>query len=248
MTEITQLVNTIKRQLKAQGTTYKDIAGALDLSEAAVKRLFASQRFTLERLVQICQLIGYTMAEIMEEASSSTPKISTLTADQETQLVKDPKLLLIAVCVLNHWTVSEIESTYDIAGNALFKRLMLLDRIGMIEVLPANRVRLLVKRDFDWFPEGPIYRFFLKQGLNDFLNGPFNQKNDTMAFTHGMLTEDAVNQFHIEVRRLKDKLAALHMESLGAPLSQKRGTGLLIAMKEWEFLAFRQLRRNDLTI
>ncbi|PRC94064.1 helix-turn-helix domain-containing protein [Solimicrobium silvestre] len=243
MTEITQIVNALKRQLKAQGMTYRDLAKELDMSEAGVKRLFASERFTLERLAQISQLLGFTMAEIMQEASASIMKINMLTHDQEAQLVKDPKLLLITVCILNHWSIQEIESTYDLSQKEIFKRLMVLDRIGMIELLPANRIRLRVKRDFDWLQKGPIRQFFFKQGINDFLSGNYDQHNETLEFAHAMLTEPAINQFQIELRRLKNKLASLHEECIDAPLSKKRGTGLLVAMKEWEFDAFKQLRK-----
>jgi predicted nucleotidyltransferase len=48
MSEVTQLITTLKRQLKQQGKTYRDVALALDLSEASVKRLFASESFALE--------------------------------------------------------------------------------------------------------------------------------------------------------------------------------------------------------
>ena len=62
MTETAQLIDMLKRQLKAQGMTYRDVARALDVSETSVKRLFASGRFTLERVVEIAQLLGYTLA------------------------------------------------------------------------------------------------------------------------------------------------------------------------------------------
>ena len=243
MSEITQIVQALKRQLKAQGITYRDLSRELDLSEAGVKRLFASEKFSLERLAQISQLLGFTMAELMQEASASVIKINMLSYDQEAQLVKDPKLLLITVCILNHWSIQEIESTYEISQKEIFKRLMALDRIGMIELLPANRIRLRVKRDFDWLQKGPIRQFFFKHGINDFLSGDFDQTNETQEFAHGMLTVSAMNQFQIELRRLKNKLASLHEESIDAPLSKKRGIGLLVAMKEWEFGVFRQMRR-----
>ena len=51
MTEIAQLIDTLKRLLKAQGMTYRDVARELDVSETSVKRLFASGRFRLERVV-----------------------------------------------------------------------------------------------------------------------------------------------------------------------------------------------------
>ena len=59
MDEVSQAVGTVKRLLKAQGLTYRDVAKALDLSEASVKRVFSDESFTVERLARIARLLGY---------------------------------------------------------------------------------------------------------------------------------------------------------------------------------------------
>src|ERR1035438_2925863 len=108
MTETSQLISTIKQQLKSQGLTYRDVASALKLSEPSVKRLFASGRFTVDRLVQISNFLGFTLAELSKEAMDGQPRLRTLTEKQERELVSDPKQLLVAVCALNHWSLAEI--------------------------------------------------------------------------------------------------------------------------------------------
>jgi len=151
---------TIKRELKAQGLTYRDVARALALSEPSVKRLFSSERFTVERLVQISQFVGFTLTELLQEASSSVPQLSTLTEHQETQLVSNSKLLLVAVCAFNHWSVADIVAAYQMSKAECLKRLLVLDRMGVIALLPGDRIRLRIARDFDWLPNGPIRQFF----------------------------------------------------------------------------------------
>ena len=247
MTETAQLIATIKRELKAQGLTYRDVARALSLSEPSVKRLFSSERFTVERLVQISQLLGFTLTEILQESSSSVPQLSTLTEYQEAQLVSNSKLLLVAVCAFNHWSVADIVASYRMTKAEGLKRLLVLDRMGVIALLPGDRIRLCISRDFDWLPNGPIRQFFRREGLGDFLAGRFDQPNETLEFTHGMLTEAAFSQLQLELRRLRSKFAALHKESATAPLNQRRGTGLLLASQEWEPIAFQQLRRPAIT-
>ena len=69
MSEVTQLLTTIKRQLKVQGKTYRDVAAALGLSEASVKRLLTSDSFGGDRLVEISNLLGFTLAELAQEAA-----------------------------------------------------------------------------------------------------------------------------------------------------------------------------------
>lgn len=243
MSETVLVVATVKRLLKARGLTYRDVAQALGLSEPSVKRVFSSERFTVARLARVAELLGYTLAELMQEAAASAPAMRTLDAAQEGRLVSDEKLLLVAVCSLNHWAVDDVVAAYRMTRAEVLKRLLVLERMGMIVLLPGDRVRLRIARDFDWLPDGPIRRFFATWGLPDFLRGPFDGEGESMAFVHGMLTPAAQAELARELRRLRQRLAALHEESAAAPLAMRRGTAVLLAQREWEPEAFARLRR-----
>jgi len=243
MTEADQLISTLKKQLKSQGMTYRDVARALKLSEPSVKRLFASGRFTVERLVQVSNLLGFTLAELSREALASRMRLSTLTEKQEREVVSDPKLLVIAVCALNHWTMDEIVELYKVSVPECIKYLLQLDKLRIIDLLPGNRIRLNVARDFDWLPSGPIRQYFRSNGLNDFLKSDFSRTDEAMTFVHGMFTDQALAQIMDELRRLRKRFAELHEESLSAPLSKRHGVALLLAMRGWEPADFARLRR-----
>jgi transcriptional regulator with XRE-family HTH domain len=243
MSEVAQLVATLKRELKGQGKTYRDVAAAIGLSEPTVKRLFASESFTLERLVEICNLLGLTLAELAQEAGASEARLRTLTTTQEKELVSDPRLLLVAVCALNHWTLNDMLAAYRLSEAECLQKLLRLDRLHLISLLPGNRIRLNVARDFDWIANGPIRRFFRDQGMPDFLDSAFSDEDESLAFSHGMLTETAIAKMQEQLRQLRIKFAELHAESLASPLSKRRGSGLLLAMREWEPAEFTRLRR-----
>lgn len=243
MTEPARLISTIKKQLKSQGMTYRDVAGALRISEPSIKRMFASGRLTVDRLVQISNLLGFTLAELTKEAQTGQIRLRTLTEKQERELVSEPKLLLIAVCALNHWTTSEIIDYYRVSDAECIKYLLRLDKLRVIDLLPGNRIRINVSRDFDWLPYGPIKQYFQDRGQGDFLKSKFAQEDEAMAFVHGMFTEQALAKMLDELLRLRQKFAELHEESLSAPLSKRRGIGLLLAMRGWEPVDFTKLRR-----
>jgi transcriptional regulator with XRE-family HTH domain len=244
MTEVAQLIATIKWQLKQQGLTYRDVATALRLSEPSVKRLFSSERFTIARLAQVGELLGFTLAELAQEAQAKAPRLRTLTEGQETELVSDMKLLLVAACALNHWTLADMVASYRLSEAECLKRLLRLDRLGLIDLLPGNRIRVTVARDFDWLADGPIRRFFRGQWQNDFLGASFTDSGEAMAFAHGMLTASALAQMQAELRKLRARFAELHDEGLAAPLSERCGTGLFLALREWEPVGFASLRRG----
>lgn len=243
MSETAQLVATIKKQLKSQSLTYRDVALALKISEPSIKRMFASGRLTVDRLVQISSFLGFTLAELTKEAQAAQPTLRTLTEKQESEVVSDPKLLMVAVCALNHWTMDEIVGLYRLSDAECIKYLLHLDTLRIIDLLPGNRLRLNVSRDFDWLPFGPIKQYFQTRGFSDFLQSDFAHEDETMAFVHGMFTDQALAQILDELRRLRKKFAELHEESLSAPLSKRRGIGILLAMRGWEPADFTKLRR-----
>lgn len=243
MTETERLVVTLKRLLKRQGYTYRQVGEAIGLSEQSVKRMFSKGTFTLDRLVQLGSLLGMTIAEIAAQASEAVPSIRTLTEAQEKELTAEPELLLIAACVLNGWKPAEITATYKLTVSECLKRLLKLDRLGLITLLPGDRVRLNVARDFDWLPNGPIQRFFRKHEKDDFLASDFAGKSEDLYFLFGMLAPAAKARLHTQVKKLREEFAELHRESMTAPFEQRSGACLLVAQREWEPRAFAALRR-----
>jgi transcriptional regulator with XRE-family HTH domain len=243
MSETNQLIAAIKKQLKSQGMTYRDLAQKLHISEPSVKRILASSRMTVDRLVQISNILGFTLEELSKEANALQPRLNTLTEKQEREIISDSKLLMIAVCALNHWTLEEIIALYNITKSECIKYLLKLDSLRIIELLPNNRIRIIVARDFDWLPSGPIRKYFSDCGMQDFLGSNFSGDNESLNFVHGMFTDQALAQIQNEMRKFRKRFADLHEESLSAPSSQRNGFGFMMALRGWEPVDFKKMRR-----
>jgi hypothetical protein len=54
-----------------------------------------------------------------------------------------------------------------------------------------------------------------------------------------LVTETALAQLRLELRRVRARLAALHEGSMAAPLDQRRGIGVVLAMRRWEPKGFK---------
>ena len=65
MTTSARIVDTLKRQLKARGITYKALAGQLRLSESAVKHMFSTGNFSLKRLDEICAVLELDIGDLV---------------------------------------------------------------------------------------------------------------------------------------------------------------------------------------
>jgi len=117
----------------------------------------------------------------------------------------------------------------------------------LVDLLPGNRIRINVTRDFDQLPSGPAARFFASRGRDDFLSSPFGADRESVFFVHGMLTPEARRQFIAQLRKLRTQFASLHDESLQAPIGERQGTAMLLAMHEWEPPDFVRLCRPQST-
>ena len=71
MSQAPTLLNTLKRELKAQGITYAQVACHLGLSESSIKRLFSSSNLSLARLEQLCQLVGLEISDLVQKMAES---------------------------------------------------------------------------------------------------------------------------------------------------------------------------------
>src|SRR5579885_1536562 len=104
--------------------------------------------------------------------------LTQLTYEQEKELVDNPKLMLVALCTLNHWSFADILAAYELGEAECVKLLARLDRLKFIELMPGNRIRLLVSRAFAWLPDGPIQRLFKEQFQVDFFRSRFDREGE----------------------------------------------------------------------
>ena len=110
MAQVGLLVSELKRYMKSQGVTYAKLGRQLDLSESSVKRLFARQSFSLQRLEQILNLLGLEIADLVTMMNERREFLTELTPEQEDALLADPKLLLMTYLLVNGWTLPAITS------------------------------------------------------------------------------------------------------------------------------------------
>lgn len=242
MAQTSAITQALKRTLKQHGKRYTDVAKALDISEASVKRLFAEQSFSLKRLDLICQMLGIEISDLITHMHDRQ-KIEALNREQEQELASDLPLLLVANSVLNRWTYEDILTHYQFSEPELIRYLAKLDRLHLIELLPGNRIKVLVDRDFHWLPNGPINQFFLSCVKEEFFESRFNQPGEKQQFMVGMLSR----QSNAIVQRKLDKLAeefhTLHYEDEKLPRAEKFGTTVVVGMRVWEPKVFERLRR-----
>lgn len=226
MDESRALIESLKRCLKAKGVTYRDLAAALSLSEASVKRLFAEETLSLRRITSILRVLDMTMLDLAKLSSTSEPALaSTLTLAQEEALAGDPALFRLFHALLFRQPTPKPDP----------RRLRELEELGLIERHPAGRVKLRTTRNVEWRKDGPLRRRYADAIRREFLAGPFDGEAAVLGYTSRSLTAGSravLKRKLAQVAAEMDALAEVDATLKGARLEP---TSLLVAFRPFTF-------------
>ena len=245
MAQTRELIKTLKTALKAHGRTYADVAVALNLTEASVKRLFSQQSFSLARLDQVCRLIDMEISDLVQLMNEQQSRLQQLTIEQEREITKDVTLTLVTVCVLNRWTMEDILVYFHISETECVRHLARLDRLKLIELLPGNRIRLMVAPNFSWIENGPIQSFFQKKVSQEFFNTRFNRDDECLIVLNGMLSAQSNAEFQRKLKHLAREFHLLNNNDASLDLQHRKGVTLVLAMRGWQYGLFQPFVRDE---
>jgi transcriptional regulator with XRE-family HTH domain len=243
MSQTKLIIDTLKLELRKQGMTYKQVADVLGLTESSVKRIFAEYSFSLARLGQICELMHLDIADLIHQMEKNITLTTQLSLEQETELIADTRLLLMAHFLMSKFEFSDIIRIYEISETEGIRLLAKLDRMKIIELQPGNRVKLMISKNFKWIPNGPIQRFHEQRVQSEFFNSSFNGDGELQLFVSGMFSRSANAELIKKIMHLANDAHDLKTESESLPLDQRFGCSLVMAIRPWELKLFDQLRR-----
>jgi DNA-binding Xre family transcriptional regulator len=244
MGQIALVSKTLKKLLKQEQLTYKQIAEKLAMSEANIKRIFATNSFTLERLEQICHLLAISLADLFAVAQLQIDKISELNHKQEEQILASPRLLLMAVCVRDGWKFSEIIDYYNIDEFECIRLLAKLDKLRIIDLLPNNHYRSLIAQDFRWIPGGVLEQFMQKEVMVKFMAPKHKEPWAYRFYLRGRYSQSSVDIIQRKLKQITQEAAQLNVEDQTLPLHQRQQMGMLLAMRPWEPSLFENMKRE----
>ncbi len=244
MAQSSALLHTLKKQLKAQGKTYLDVAHALQLSEASVKRLFSEQNFTLQRLEIVSQLAGLELSDLMQKMTKDQQRLTQLNRDQEKEIASDLLLLIVAISVINGFSFADILGQYEITDTECIQKLAKLDRLKIIELQPNNRIKLLIDPNFSWLPNGPIQQFFQEKVEQDFFRSRFDKQNEKLIVLNGVMTPATNIALQKKMERLAAEFNNLIQDDAPLAMDQKYGNTMVLAIRQWQYSLFKSYKKR----
>ena len=244
MSECARIIDVLKRSLKTRGLTYKDLAQRLSLSESSVKRVFAAETFTLERLENICAAIGMTVTELVQMTAKSNEAPNTLlTVEQEQLLASNARLLACFYLLLNGHSAAEIAERLELNEREQRALYVKLDAARLIELLPRLKARLRVGPVVTWRSDGPVHQLYEQQVKAEFLNADFQAAEEALHFRTAELSEASARILIRKLDRLAQEFADFAALDVHLPAKDKHSVALMMAFRPWVFSMFEGLRR-----
>jgi DNA-binding Xre family transcriptional regulator len=237
------VLEVLRAELRAASITYKALAERIGMSESSVKRMFGQKDMSLSRLAEICKAAGIALEDVLRRAADARPHADTLTLTQERSLVSNPRLLLVAICCLGHWSLEQVVETYRLTEAECIRCMAELDRLGLIELKPLNRYSLRVSNAFRWLPDGPVQQFFREHVVADYFRGRFDGAGETLMCLPARLSMASAHELAQKIQQLAGELARLHRNDRKLAAEERDGFTLLVGFRSWEFAAFTAWRR-----
>lgn len=239
-----RFVAALKKSVRARGLTYAALARELRLSEASVKRMFSRGTFTLARIEQILAVLEVELEEVARLSRAADAAPGELSLEQETALARDERLLSVFWLLQNGWRFAEVTEAFAISRSELTGACARLEKLGLIDWRPGDRVRLKVAKDFSWRPGGPVKKVYGRRVMQEFLAGRFEAPLELLRFESRALTPESAMVLKRRVERLVREFNEFAEVDAAAPSERRLGVALLAACRPWEFSVVNALKRR----
>lgn len=140
----THILQTLKSELKVAKVTYRDLARKLRISEAGVKKIFSRDDISLERAIEICNVLNIPFSEAVSK--SEGPNQSELRfTHKQIQFFKSniSYFHFYMKLAYEQQTPLEIQSESKLSGKSLSLYLKKLEDLGLIKRHPKDRAQII---------------------------------------------------------------------------------------------------------
>jgi len=232
-TQSAGLVDALKKLLKSRGVTYRALAARIGLSEASIKRLFAERTFTLHRLEEICGVLEIDFFELARLARGATATVDEMTRDQEKALAGDSKLLGVFYLLFNDWQPNDIHERYTLSRAEVLKHVLQLDRLGLVELLPHDKVKLRVPKTLRLRRDGPIRAAHGKSVVATFIQADFDEAGGLFRFEVRELSKSSVALLQKKLDRLATEFNEIAELDSYLPSDQRETIGMALGIRPY---------------
>lgn len=237
------IINHLKSQLKSRGLSYKDLAKIWNVAESSVKRIMSGNDLSLERIESVCRHLEISMGDFMKTTQFDiTSQIFYLTEDQENKFSKDQELLHYFLLLEEGYNPIDITNNYVVSQEKTTRFLLQLQKLGLIELFPHNRIKKKSMGQMRFRKDGPLAKILLEEMRTDFISASFSRDDQFLTFLLLNFVPGTLQQFKLRMQNLLREMAVASEQARNHP--NKEEYGLLVATRKWPSPMFNVLSKR----
>lgn len=226
------IIESLKAQIKLRGFSYKDLARTWNVSQSSVKRIMSSGQVSLSRIEAACRMMDLPVGDFYRQIPfEKQTDLVYLTPEQEAKLSKDSEALHYFLLLQQGWGPGEIVRVYSISTEKNIQMLNQLERWGLIEVHPQNRIKRKYLGQLRFRKEGPLGKQLEKQVKTQFLESDFQKEDEYFTFLILNFIPGSAQKLKVRLLEFFKDLLQESDENREHPNSQEYG--LVLAMRPW---------------
>jgi len=200
----TFLVRSLQKQIKQSGMTYSVLAKKMEMSEAGIKKIFAKSDISLARALQICDLLGVELTELIQDSVAEMSVVTKLNEKQQQFFLNHPHYFHFFMQLsYEQKSVEGIQKQYQLSDRTVFKYLKKLDDLGLIELGAKNKIHFIKGQVYRIQTTGTNLEKIKFQSSHRFLNNLENKK-------HGFLGAGIFDLTESEIENMKSDIMHVH--------------------------------------
>jgi len=131
----------IKGLVKKKGLTYKDIAKLLDCSTPTVKRILGREELSLNRLLELCEILDVSLAELEELSKEESLQKEEFSPEQQKFLVQNRSYFAYLMELFDGKNPQEIQKNHGLRPLSTQRYLLGLEKQDLIKVSGSLKVK-----------------------------------------------------------------------------------------------------------
>jgi len=151
----------IKDLLKQKDITYEDLAEQMDCSIPTIKRILGPEELTLNRLLQLCEIVNVDLAELEALSNEGPPVEEKFTEAQEIFLSKNKPFMAYLMKLCSGESPKQIAEKKGLTPRSTDKYLIGLEKQNLIRVTGKQKVKPQFK-NFPALGDGPLARVYFE--------------------------------------------------------------------------------------
>jgi transcriptional regulator with XRE-family HTH domain len=228
--EIDVLLRTLKTIFKSRGLLYQHVADAMGVSETTVKRYLTGRGLTVDILERLCRVAELRISDLVAVVREAEAELPPLTHADEERLAAEPFLACLFYFIAKGHSPQSLQADFKLNDAEMNRHLTKLDRWGLIQLYPFNRIRMNVSPLSQVEAGGPLARSARQDSLDRMVR-TFDLCDDIWSFSIDKLSTASVEKATRLLREFSDALAKIAEADRALSRESAQYHGVFVLMK-----------------